>query len=175
MLKSASALILFAACAIAHANEPSLKYDQRKRTISLTANGRAVLIERIGKGQGPELVGMESYIRILPADLQLYRNRGIILLNTASRSAAGDGRGQCGGGFEMYLHAIDVSRRAPLRLGRVLVGSCWEDLYPKGIENGPEDFSAFSVENGRLRVHLLGRSASLATTFDRLDFDSKHD
>jgi hypothetical protein len=175
MLKSVSALLLFAACALAHAsaNDLRLNYDLRKRVISLTANGRTVQIERIGKGQGPELVDMERYIRILPAELQLYQERGIILLTTASRSAAGDGRGQCGAGYEMYLYAVDVSRRTPRQMGRVLVGSCWKNLYPDGVENGPEDFSAFSVENGALRVHLLGRSATLAGTLDRLDFDSE--
>lgn len=171
MLKSASALALLAIFSVSHAAPPTLKYDQRKRTISLTANGGTTVLERIEKGEGPDLIGMAGYIRLLPPELQTYRDQGILLLNTVRRSASGDGRGQCGGGYEMYLHAVNVKKRPPRALGKVLVGSCWKDLYPEGMENGAADFSAYSVEHGRLRIHLLGRSATLSHTFDSLEFE----
>jgi len=76
MLKSANALVLLAICSIAHAAPPRLKYDQAKRTISITAASGTTTFERIDKGEGPELIGMSDYIRILPPDLQPYRDRG---------------------------------------------------------------------------------------------------
>jgi hypothetical protein len=175
MLKSANALVLLAICSIAHAAPPKLKYDQAKRTISITAGSGTTVFEHIDKGEGPELIGMSDYIRILPPDLQPYRDRGILLLNTVMRSTSGDGRGQCGGGYEMYLHAIDLGRRPPRALGKVLVGSCRKDLYPEGMENGAADFSAYAIEDGRLRIHFLGSSATLSPTYRELEFDQSPD
>ena len=175
MLKSASALLLLAACALSHAAAPSLKYDQKKRTVSLTANGRTIMIDRFLKNEGPELVGMEKFIRILPPGLQPYGDRGILLLNTARRSSSGDGGGQCGGGSEMHLHAVDLNKRPPRQVGKVLVGSCWEDLYPDETPTGPDDFSGYSVENGSLRIRFLGRSARLAENLNELEFDNEKD
>ena len=173
MLKSVSALLLFTACTLSHAATPSLKYDRKQRTVSLTVDGTTVTIERFRKNEGPELVGMEGFIRILPPELQLYERKGILLLNTASRSSGGDGRGQCGGGYEMYLHAVDLNRRTPKQVGKTLVGSCWKDLYPAETPTGPSDFTDYSVENGRLRIRFLGRSASLSETYNELEFDNE--
>ena len=171
MLKSANALVLLAICSVAHAASPKLKYEQAKRTIIITADNGKSTIEHIDKGEGPELIGMSDFIRILPPELQPYRDLGILLLNTVRRSSSGDGRGQCGGGYEMYLHAIDLKRRPPRTMGKVLVGSCRKDLYPKGMESGATDFSAYSIEDGRLRIHFLGSSATLSPSYNELEFD----
>jgi hypothetical protein len=143
-----------------------IKYDKKKRIISLTADDSTVILERLAKDEAPELVSMDEYIRILPKELQPYLDRGILLLNTTKRTSGADGCDEQKGGYEMYLHAVDINHRPLRQMGKVLVGSCSD-----GVGDGPADFSAYEVDEHKLRVYLGGRAATLSQDFTQLNFD----
>lgn len=156
---------------LALAATPGIKYDKKKRTISLTANGKTVVLARLAKDEAPELDGMEEYIRILPQELQPYRDRGILLLNTANRRPCGDDPGRCDSEYEMYLHSVDISHNPPRQVSKVPLGNCSKHLYPDELKGGAGDFSAYAVDDeGRLNVYSCGRSATLSQDLNTLEF-----
>jgi hypothetical protein len=132
-----------------------LRHSSERRSVSISKDGRTTLVKRIDKGYTPELIGMTAFIRFLPNSLQPYTARGVILFNTVERSTGGNGGGQCGSGYELYLNAANVSRSPARVLGRVKIGSCLESTTLYDMENGPYDFSSFSVQNGRLAIKFL--------------------
>jgi hypothetical protein len=132
-----------------------LQYDSTKRIVTLSTKGEKTRIEKLEKGYTPELIDMVEFIRFLPSQLQPYESRGILLLNTAARSTGGGGGGQCGAGYELYLNAVDVSRSPFKVLGRVKIGSCLESTFLYDMENGPDDYSSFSIKEGKLAIKFL--------------------
>jgi hypothetical protein len=156
---------------LALAASPGVKYDKKKRTISLTANGGTVVLERLAKDEAPELAGMDEYIRILPKELQPYSDRGILLLNTAVHRPCGEGPGKCDSEHQMYLHAVDINHSPPRQVGKVPLWSCSKYRYPDELKGGAGDFSAYDVdEDGRLSIAFCGRSATLSQDMNTLEF-----
>lgn len=117
-----------------------MRYNAVRRTIVVKRDRTQTIIAKIEKGYTPELIGSVDYIRFLPCEVQPYASRGIVLLNIAERSTAGDGRGQCGSGEELFLSAVDVSRSPARRLGRVLVHSCRHPVILRDNEGDPTQF-----------------------------------
>lgn len=132
-----------------------MRYNAARRTIAVKRDGKQTVIAKIDKDHTPELIGAVDYIRFLPSGLQPYAPRGIVLLNIAERSTAGDGRGQCGSGEEIFLSAVDVSRAPARRLGRVLVHSCRHPVMLRSTEGGARDFSSYSVRDGKLAITFM--------------------
>ncbi len=165
-------------CYAQHALE--LRYDQKKRTVTIVKNGRKTSVKKIDKGYTPELIGMTEYIRFLPTELQAYENQGVILFNTVERSTGGDGRGQCGSGYELYLNAANVSHVSVRLLGRVNIGSCLESTTLLAMAEGAADFSSFSVTGGKLNLKFRAlkgqierQTAVLSDDFRSLNVASK--
>jgi len=156
---------------LALAATPGLKYDKKKQTVSLTANGGTLVLERFPEDEAPELAGMDEYIRILPKELQPYSDRGILLLNTAVHRPCGEGPGKCDSEHEMYLHAVDVNHSPPRQVSKVPLWSCSKYRYPDKLKGGAGDFSAYDVdEDGRLNIASCGRSATLSQDMKTLEF-----
>ncbi|WP_374584855.1 hypothetical protein [Pseudoduganella sp.] len=132
-----------------------LHYDTAKRAVFLSAKGQNLRIETIKKGYEPELVDMVEYIRFLPLELQPYESRGVLLLNTATRSTGGNGGGQCGAGYELYLIAVNVAKWPYKVIGRFNIGSCLDSTFLFDMENGPDDYSSFSIQEGKLIIKFL--------------------
>ena len=132
-----------------------MRYNAARRTIAVKRDGKQTVIAKIDKGYTPELIGAVDDIRFLPSELQPYASRGIVLLNIAERSTAGDGRGQCGSGEERFLAAVDVSRSPARRLGRVLVHSCRHPVMLRDTEGGARDLSSYSVRDGKLAITFM--------------------
>ena len=157
---------------LALAATPGIKYDKKSRTISLTVDGQTVVLERLAEDEAPELVGMDEYIRILPDELQPYRDRGILLLNTTASSRCANGPGQCDRDYEMYLHAVDIDHGPPRQVSKVPLVSCPMRVQPDELNRGTGDFSAFVVDDHeKLNVFSCGRSATLSDDLSKLKFD----
>lgn len=132
-----------------------MRYNAARRTIAVTRDGKQTVIAKIEKGYTPELIGSVDSIRFLPSELQPYASRGIVLLNIAERSTAGDGRGQCGAGEELFLSAVDVSRSPAQRLSRVLVHSCRHPVMLRDTDSGARDYASYSVRDGKLAITFM--------------------
>lgn len=157
---------------LALAAKPGIKYEKKNRTISLTVNGKTVVLEHLAEDEAPELVGMEEYIRILPDELQPYSDRGILLLNTTARHPCANDSGQCDREYEMYLHSVDINHHQPRQVGKMPLRSCSWNYIPDGLKGGAGDFSVYMVdEAGKLNVHYCGLSATLSDDLTALEFD----
>ncbi|MGW8391020.1 hypothetical protein [Pseudoduganella sp. HUAS MS19] len=157
---------------LALAATPGIKYDKTNRTISLTANGKTLVLEHLAENEAPELVGMEEYIRILPEELQPYRDRGILLLNTAARRPCANDPGQCEREYAMYLHSVDINPPLPRQIGKMNLRSCPWQRSPDELKGGAADFSVYAVDDGgRLNVFYCGLSATLSHDLTTLEFD----
>ncbi len=155
----------------------TLDYQEKARSVSIAVGGRSQRIERIDKNYGPELIGMEKHIRFLPLELQPYLSRNVVLFNTVVRSSGGEGMGQCGSGAEEYLNAASIDGVKIKVLGKVHVGSCYESIYPDNEDGKETDFSAYSVQDGRLAIKFLNYpemknspTGMLSKDFRRLEF-----
>lgn len=130
----------------------TLDYQAKARTISIKINGQSRTVERIDRNFGPELIGMEKYIRFLPLELQPYLSRNVVLFNSVVRSSGGEGMGQCGSGAEVFVNALSISGAKVKVLGKVQVESCARSIFPAATEGEETDFSAYSVQDGGLAV-----------------------
>jgi hypothetical protein len=155
-----------------------LKYEPKSRTVSIAVNGHKSQLERIKSNYGPDLIGMEEYIRFLPLTLQPYLSRNIILFNSVLRSNGGEGMGQCGSGYEMYLNAVNIGRTNVKVLSKVRIGSCHQSMFPDRVEEGATDFSAYSIQDGRLRIRFFNypdmegsRTGFLSENLRQLEFN----
>lgn len=155
----------------------TLDYREKDRTVSIAIGSRSHRIERLDKNYGPELIGMENHIRFLPLELQPYLSRNVVLFNTVVRSSGGEGMGQCGSGAEEYLNAASIDGTRIKVLGKVHVGSCHESIYPDNEDGKEADFSAYSVQDGRLAIKFLSYpemknspTGILSKDFRRLEF-----
>jgi hypothetical protein len=149
-----------------------LAYKKHGHTISIRSSTGEKILHRIDNGYEPELVGADREIAFLPASLQPYGARQILLYTSAQRSTGGDGRGQCGSGVERFLHALDVSTKTPRLLSSVLIASCSKDIY---LYESESDADNFSIVDGQLRIKFLtypGLDASPATGELSNDFKS---
>ena len=154
----------------------TLDYQPKARAVNIVVNGRPHTVERIDKNYGPELIGMAKYIRFLPMELQPYLSRNVVLFNSVVRSSGGEGMGQCGSGAEKYLNAVSISGTKVKVLGKVHVGSCYEPIEPDGEAGNETDFSAYSVQDGKLAIKflyyqgLMDPIGVLSKDFQRLEF-----
>lgn len=128
-------------------------YLPKARTVSISINGRTQAVERIDMNYGPELIGMEKYIRFLPLPLQPYLSRDVVLFNSVVRSSGGDGMGQCGSGGEVFVNALSISGAKVKVLGKVQVESCSRSIVPDRSGNETA-FSPYLVLDGRLAVRF---------------------
>lgn len=158
-----------------------LQYNSAKRRVTLSTKGKKTTLETIEKGFTPELVDMVEFIRFLPSELQPYESRGVLLLNTAARSTGGHGGGQCGAGYELYLNAVNVKQSPFKVLGKVNIGSCLESTFLYDMENGPDDYSSFSIKDGKLAIKFLvyqrkrgAPTAVLSDDFHSLEVAPEH-
>ncbi|KRC02738.1 hypothetical protein [Duganella sp. Root198D2] len=129
----------------------TIDYRSKARTVSITINGSSHVVERIDRNFGPELIGMELYIRFLPMELQPYLSRNVVLFNSVVRSSGGEGMGQCGSGGEVFVNAMSISGAKARVLGKVQVESCSLSIVPANMEQETA-FSEYSVVDGRLAV-----------------------
>lgn len=149
-----------------------LAYKKHGHTITIRSSTGEKILHRIDNGYEPERVGAEREIAFLPASVQPYGARNILLYTSAQRSTGGDGRGQCGSGVERFLHALDVSTKAPRLLSSVLIASCSKDIY---LYESESDEGNFWIIDGQLRIKFLnypGQDASPATGLLSKDFKS---
>lgn len=133
----------------------SLEYHNVSRELSVRVNGQQNKIERVEKGYSPDLIDMQEYVRFLPLELQPYLSGNVVLFNSVVRSTSGNGGGQCGSGYEMYLNALRVEKSGAKVVGKIKIGSCFESIFPIGIDEGPADYSAYSVKDGRLSIKFF--------------------
>ena len=157
-------------------NSFTLAYDANANTISVRSRQGKTVLHRIPKGYNPTLVGAQQSIAFLPPQLQPYAAREVLLYTSARRSNCGDGRGQCGSGAELYLHALSIKTEPPKVLSSILIGSCKEsiELY----EGAPPSWDNFSIINGKLAIKFLAHpaqpdrtpTATLTDDFKRLVF-----
>jgi hypothetical protein len=132
-----------------------LNYSFSQRVLRIGRGKSLLALVRVEKDKNPERVGMESYIRLLPLDLQPYLSNNKVLFLSAERSRANNGMGQCGAGAEVYLHALDLEPSPPRLVSSVLIGSCFESIEMVGGESGTLNVhDTFSVENQRLRIQF---------------------
>ena len=132
----------------------TLDYRPKARTVSIEINGHSHLVERIDRNFGPELIGMEEYIRVLPLALQPYLSRNVILFNSVVRSSGGEGMGQCGSGAEVFVNALSITGAKVKVLGKVQVESCYRSIVPYKAEEEETGFSEYSVQDGRLAIRF---------------------
>jgi len=130
----------------------TLDYQAEARRLIIDINGHPHTVERIDRNFGPELIGMEKYIRFLPLELQPYLSRNVVLFNSVVRSSGGEGMGQCGSGAEVFVNALSISEAKVRVLGKVQVESCSRSIFPAAMEGEEADFSAYSVQDGRLAI-----------------------
>lgn len=134
----------------------TIDYRSKARTVSIAVNGRSHTLERIDRNYGPELIGMEKYIRFLPLALQPYLSRNVVLFNSVVRSSGGEGMGQCGSGAEVFVNALSIGGAEARVLGKVQVESCSRSIFLAATEDEEEyaDLSAYSVQDGKLAINF---------------------
>jgi len=153
-----------------------LDYQPKARTLAIAINGRAHRVERVARNYGPELIGMEKFIRFLPMELQPYLSRNVVLFDSVVRSSGGEGMGQCGSGAEKYLNAARINGTKVKVLGKVHVGSCFDSIEADGEAGNETDFSAYSVQGGKLAIRflfyrgLMTPTGVLSSDFRQLEF-----
>lgn len=159
-----------------------LEYQRKNRKVALHIKGRPIVIEKIEKGYGPELIDMQGYIRFLPLKVQPYLESKVVLFNSVVRSTGGNGGGQCGSGYELFLNALNLSQSKPRVVGKVKIGSCTESIFPEGIDEGPADYSAYSIRDGKLTIKFFNYksmdgspTAVLSKDFNQLEFTQSSD
>ena len=160
----------------------TLEYQRKGRKVTLHVQGHPIVIEQFDKGYGPELIDMQGYVRFLPLAIQPYLANKIVLFNSVVRSTGGNGSGQCGSGYELFLNALKLSQSKPRVVGKVKIGSCTESIFPEGIDEGPADYSAYSVRDGKLIIKFFNYksmdgspTAALSKDFKQLEFTQSSD
>jgi hypothetical protein len=155
----------------------ALEYQRESGNVTVRVNGHPSKAERIGKKYSPDQIDMQGYIRFLPLDLQPYLSSDVVLFNSVTRSTSGNGSGQCGSGYELYLNAIRLGKTSGKIIGRTKIGSCVDSIFPTGMDEGPTDYSAFSIKDGRLSIKFFNYKsmdaspiALLSHDFRRLEF-----
>lgn len=132
----------------------ALILEAKRGELYVASAGRRYLVERIGRQYHPSLVGTEDRVRFLPLRLQAYAGQGKWLFVSSRRSSGGNGGGQCGSGSEDFLNVLDVTRKVPLVVGRVAIGSCLDGIELQDTaEYG--DLRSFQVEDGQLHIDFL--------------------
>lgn len=156
----------------------NIHYDRRSLKIVLSVDQTKNILEKIPKRFDPELVGADEMIGFLPTSLQPYVNKDVLVYISTIRTSGGDGRGQCGAGVEMYMNFLDVSKRKPKQISRILIGSCNESIELKEINLSDKNFGEISVVDGKLSLRFLfykkveGKLVGVPSTdFRRLIFD----
>jgi hypothetical protein len=129
-----------------------LAYKRHEHAVTLKVGNKEKVLHRIDSRFAPEVVGSGQAIAFLPARLQLYGVQHILLYTVAQRSTGGDGRGQCGAGQELFLHALDVSGKTPKALSSVLIGSCKKDIY---LYDSDSNLENFSITHGTLAIKFM--------------------
>jgi hypothetical protein len=55
----------------------------------------------------------------------------------------------------MYLNAVNIGRTNVKVLSKVQIGSCHQSMFPDRVEEGATEFSAYSIQNGRLTIRFF--------------------
>jgi hypothetical protein len=132
-----------------------LLYEKNRGLIEIEHSSNKVVVQKIPAGHDPSLIGEEKRVRFLPADLQPYLSQGNVLLVTVTRTNGGDGGGQCGSGAEVYLKVLDIRANTPKIIASHLIESCDQSIDLTSDGNDVNKFSAFSVENGGIKLSFL--------------------
>jgi hypothetical protein len=154
-----------------------LQYDSKSGRVVLFFDKTHVDLHRIPRRYDPSLVGADNIIGFLPAELQPYLSKDIILYISSIRTTGGGGGGQCGSGSEIYLNFLDVRPRLPTLRSSILIGSCAQsiELLDQDIPAGK--FGAISVANNKLSLHFMNYgnlegypTATVSADFKQLEF-----
>jgi hypothetical protein len=162
-------------CVADHLYTLTFNLTTNKLQIS-TPKGR-FLLSKIPKNYSPTLVGAEDKIRILPRELQPYLSQNILLFTSALRTRGNDGAGQCGAGEEVFLNTLNISKKNPKIISKLLISSCAKSIDLAGSDELNASFiSAFSVINNRLEINFINYStkenltALISSNYKELEF-----